>query len=202
MRRIATLLVGLAVLTAGQASAAPMDPYAGAEQTALAFWIERDGKTGTMYAAYGTRGASNYTSSDEVPGWGVVGKGPCHFGKRMGWCMARGRLRTLGLSDFTVDPLLASAHMTISFGGFTHVIDWTGKGTPQTEASQSIGEGQSIGAGMFRSAPATGKLYDKKMTGHKDFHFLLQGAFADSGLGRYVTILPDNEVLFRVPVGR
>jgi hypothetical protein len=200
MRRIAALLVGLMALAPATASGAPMDPYGSADQIALALWIERDGNEGTMYMALGVRGADQAAYAAAPMGYGAVAKGPCHFTKRGGSCRASGRAAAFGPTDFTVDPLLSSGHMSIEQNGFTHVVDWTGRGETQVDSSQSTDE-HHVTVSMYRDAPAKADLFGRKMTGRREFHLLMNGAYATSGLASLIKLEADGTFRIRIPVG-
>ena len=200
MRRMAAaLLVGLSVVPAAPVAGSPMVPYGSADQIALALWIERDGHKGTMYVAFGIRGADRVVGVGAPMGYGAVAKGPCHFNKHGGSCRAGGKAAAFGPTDFMVDPLLASGHMSIEQNGFTHVVDWTGRGETQVDSSQSTDE-HYVTVSMSRDAPATADLFGRKMTGHREFHMLMNGAYASSGLSSLIKLDRDGTFRVRVPV--
>lgn len=199
MRRIAALMVGLMALAPAAAYGARMDPHGSAHQIALALWIERDGHEGTMYMALGIRGPDEAVYAGAPLGYGAVAKGPCRFTKRGGSCRASGKVANFGPTDFTVDPLLSSGHMSIEQNGFTHVVDWTGRGETQVDSSQSTDE-HYVTVSMYRNAPAKADLFGRKMTGRREFHMLLNTAYATSGLANLIELEADGTFRVRVPV--
>lgn len=199
MRRAAVFLMGLVLVTASPAWGQPMEPYGGVDQSGFSMWIERRGNSGTMYMAWGGRGVDSFGFA-ELPAFGVVGKGPCRFGKHGGSCWATGTVKTLGVADFSMDPLLSSGHMTLKAAGFTHTVDWTGRGDPQADSSQTVDDGQRVGAWMYRRAGVAATLYGKKMKGDRLISAMGNSVYADSGMG--LRFMPDGTARIRVAIGR
>jgi hypothetical protein len=195
MRRliILSLVIGL---TASPVSATiPVDPYAGADQVAFSIWLLEEGSRLTLYLAQGGRHLDNETPPNIVglPAYGVVARGRCKLTKKGGVCLARGKVHTL-ISEFEMDPSMASAHMTLEAGRFTHVVDWTGE---ETVAQDSDMDGTNAYFSMYRPASVTATLYNREFTGGDLWSLMQNGAYAGEG-ERIVTFHPDGTFSARV----
>ena len=184
--KLRRVVLGTAILLLAAAMPASADPMpgagAGAYQLADAAWIvPEDKRSGTFYFAMAMRFAPTVPAGLET--FAVVGKGRCFSsgGRHGGFtiCTASGRGEAIDPMDFEMDPLLESARMTIESRGFTHEVEWTGRGDlPQAGGGvQGGGSGVSAGVDIGRAARATGKVFGVKMGPRLDaFSYLMQGA--------------------------
>jgi hypothetical protein len=116
--------------------------------------------------------------------WGLgddqafVGQGPCqrreHRGHKYWSCRASARGVRVLPTGYYMDPLLQTAHIEVSRGGFEHSVDWTGRGKPEISYGGTLGNAVVF---AFNNARATGKLF-----GHR---FSPRSAHAVSFLGEF-----------------
>jgi hypothetical protein len=99
----------------------------------------------------------------------VVAKGSCerHFFPH-GWemsCAARGRSRQLGPSEFTMDPMLASADLSFRQGGYDQKVHWIGEGVgPSPNAGAGTGGGfTEAGVDVSRQARASAHIFGRSL---------------------------------------
>ena len=197
MRRVALfLLLSMSLSAAPAAAALPDEPYGGADQVALSLWLHREGSKLTLYVAQGGRHfETSRTPPDTygLPAYGAVGRGPCTVTKKGGMCRVKGQIFTL-TTEFEMDPLLESAHMTLEAGKFTHVVDWTGE---ESVSQDSDLDGPDAYASMYRPALATATLYGLEF-GEGSLLALMQTEIYGGEGERLLDIRPDGTFTARV----
>jgi hypothetical protein len=199
MRRLGAVAMAVALLWPGVSQAAP-GAFAGAEQLALADWLDLKAKR--FYFAMGI----HYVGPEGAMTMGVVGRGICEVQKSKDFtivsCFGRGQGRELSAEEFQFDPALGSASMTLDSGGYSHSVEWTGEDAP-VAGTQTAGSsfGVQAGAGAARSAPASADLYGQKLKagGRANFGVLSEAGYAVVyNEGRRVQVLDDGSVRMRV----
>ena len=161
-RIVAIIATAMMFFSAAPAGAAQL-PSASltAQQAAYARWMAVEDGTPVAYFAMAVTGHPNrYLST------GAIGRAECrkvsHRG-HTGW-MCRGRARAVELApgDFTMDPSLASASVSItSEEGVVNTVSWTGKGTgPTPYVHQHAGNdvGVQVMTMLGRSASISGSV--------------------------------------------
>lgn len=211
MRRLLLPALMVAVLAPLTPAAGQVLTYAQASQAAWADWVRLHGKTGTFYFALATRGADTFMGPHSVA---YIGRGTCEVGGgkrfRVVACSGSARGRDVSLEEFRMDPLLASAHLRVGKGKRAHVVKWAGRGrAPEPGVGVGFGLGYAdASAGLYRWAPAKGRLFGKRLKPGGPWHFglLEQGtwsaAFLAPGMGE-VRLLPDGTLevtrRYRIP---
>lgn len=150
----------------------------GLSQEALASWIRMDGNTGTFYVADGMRSVDG-----EPTTLGGVAKGTCDRTRAKNWvltlCTADGVMKEIPVGQFSFDPLLRSASLTVDARGDTHTAEWTAKGAAQYGQESAWGEwGAYAAAGRYVAAPATGSVFGKDVAKGCSFCLLVESAGA------------------------
>ena len=184
MRKL-LLCLSIVSLLAAAAPSTSAEPGAGvgAGQEAFASWITLRGDSGDFYGAIAERFVD--PEGGLVTGAGVF-KGKCrvdrHRNLTMISCTGYGQGKEIPVQDFQMDPLMSSASMRLRIGGSLHSVRWTGRGTAPVvyQGTGTNGSYVETGAGMGRSAAASGKVYNKRMRtrGWLDWAELAQGAGA------------------------
>jgi hypothetical protein len=162
---IAILTSGLLLYGLGPASAAPQ-AFAGAEQTAIADWVDMDGRRGTYVAMLAGRFLDSGGGFVTVA---AVARGSCQR-SRSGHmaliaCHGRGKAKEIPFSDFVMDPAMSTATVTARIDGYRHSARWTGKGRTPVSNGGVSGDDQFLaaGAGMYRNATSVGKVYQRRV---------------------------------------
>ena len=209
MKRLATALLALLLgATALPATAAP-GVAAGSEQYADTSWIiMQSPTTADFYFAFAWRSAGE----GGLQTIGAVGKGKCevqrtkHMHSIM--CHGSGVGKRLGLDQFSFDPALRSASMTVNTKGHKHTVRWKGRGDAPSVSSGVVGgdDYAGAGAGVSRDARAKARLFGRNMSTPDrtfTFSFLGQGAgafvFTDYE-ERTITVAPDGSYTYRVEI--
>ena len=214
MRRIIAAGAGALLFLSLSAAPASSQPYVGAAGGAFAdasaAWIllDHDGG-GDFYFAEGVRQA---WVPDGVESVGFVARGRCNsvHTKRvtMVVCEAMAQPHPVSLDEFSIDPLLRSASLSLRVHGMTHRVKWVGAGSPG--AGQGVGAGPgwvSGGAGVSRWAKARGTLFGHRLRsgGHSMAYLAISAlgyAFADPSVRLTRTLRSDGTMLvrFRAPL--
>jgi hypothetical protein len=201
MRRVAVSLAVVLVLSIAPASAGPqLAPYAGVDQAAASIWFRHEGGQMTLYIAAGGRSADNHPTVPDLvglPAYGLVGRGPCKITKKGGFCRLRGKIYPL-VTEYEMDPLMESAHMTLDTGRYTHVVDWTGE---QTVSQDSDQEGTELYFYMYRPASVKATLYNKKFNGG-DAISIMQNSVQAGDAARLLQLHDDGTFSARIELDR
>lgn len=166
MRAVAVSAVLLVSGLGPSAYGAQPDASASGMQLAYTSWLVKKGGEAVLYFAAGV----NHVPS-EWPSVGFVGRAECkqvshgHHSELV--CRARQEPIQLRPGDFIVDPSLSGARLTVTKGGFTHEVSWTGTGDPpepfwHQHAGNDVDE-VLVMAWMNRRAEATGTVFDQEM---------------------------------------
>ncbi len=135
-------------------------------QFAYASWLVTEGERTVLYFAAGLNQVPSTT-----PSMGFVGKARCTLiahGHHSRWhCRGHSAPSPLSPGDFTVDPLLSSARLTLAQGGFTHEVSWTGRSAPprpmwHQHAGNDVKEVFFM-TWMRRRAAATGSIFGQDL---------------------------------------
>lgn len=198
MKRLSATTVVLCMLLAVAPASAqepelPVFAYGGGAQEAWADWTEIHGDHGVWYLAYGVR----HLGPEGLITLGMVAKGRCHVQRGKHFmsisCMARGRVVQLAEEDFVFDPLLDTASLRLETDGFTHRVGWTGSGDRAEPNSwtgtyaSSWGADAGAGAGLFRAARPSGRVYGEtiRSRGFMDMSYLGESAGAGAFASTY-----------------
>lgn len=183
--RVVVGIVASLTLAVPTASSAP-GADAGVYQIADADWVVRTGPTtGVWYIVSAMRFGP--AAPDGMVGVAFIGRGRCTFrtfkhGSSVS-CQASGRGQRIGPSEFQIDPLLSSAVLDVDAKGFSHHVEWTGRGD-YPYVGQSIGAyGPAFmaGVGLMREASAAGDVFGKHLQSKRfSFTYLAQGADAQA----------------------
>ncbi len=163
---IGGLVTGLIFITLGPATAQEAAVYSGAEQVAFADWIEMDGRTGTFTVALGVH---QLDEDGGVVTIGAVARGRCTKSKGKHFtlivCEGRGKGKSIPFTDFSMDPAMQEAALTLRIGGYRHRVDWTGRGRAPVSGAGVSGDDRFIYAsgGMYRDAKTAGKVFGRRM---------------------------------------
>ena len=197
MRRVAVFLALYMCLTAGPAGAAlPAEVYAGADQVALSVWLQRDGSRLMLYLAQGGRHVDVVETpqvTSGVPAYGAVGRGRCTLTKKGGACKVRGKIYPL-TTEFEMDPLMETAHLTLDAGKYTHVVDWIGRETVAQDSDVSDSEGY---VSLYRPASATATLFGTEFDGGELLGLMQNDLYAGDGDG-LLEVQPDGRFSARL----
>jgi len=203
MKKAAILLAAALAVIPLPASADSPGAYAGAYQAAVADWLVfEDRDTATLYFALGFHN----TGDDGLGTYGAVGKGKCRVTRDRNFtvimCMASGKMKRIPLEDFEFDPVLSSARLAVSSGGFDHAIEWASRGDPAPGGSVGWeGTSAHAGAGASRNARASGTVFGKRLAdGRYSMAFLNEGAGGEAyaGAGRSIEFTDDGRVVVNV----
>lgn len=169
MRRSITFLCLAAALSlSAPAPAAPLEPSAVADESALATWMfptERPRHSRWFFAgAYrdAVAGGRTVTTAFAV-------KGHCEVvredGETVTRCHGRGVGGKVRPGAFEVDPALREATLALPDGDALYVLTWHADATPPSGyvGSESCDAGTGQGAGFMRHATAGGDLFGRRL---------------------------------------
>lgn len=207
MKRLMVVLVVLVVATGAMpAATARPEAFVSVEQIAEADWIVMDGRDhASLFFALGIRSVTRRGLRTV----GVIGRGDCSVERSryftMITCQGSGRGRPLEMDEFTFDPALRSAAMTVKRRGGKDKIRWRGVGRAPWTSGQVMSGGGLVGAAaaMSRAARTTATLYGRRMPKPRGnrvmtFSSLSQGGFAMAAAnGRNFSVAPDGSYTTR-----
>ncbi len=166
MKAAAACVVALVLGVGPLAHAEQAGVRANATQFAFATWVVPKGDRAVMYFAAGMNNLPSMSPS--VAFVGTAECSPIDHGHHTEWrCRGRARPTPLSPGDFTVDPLLAGARLTLTQDGMTHEVSWTGRGnSPKPSWHQHAGSDVQevfFMTWMNRRAGAAGTLFDQEL---------------------------------------
>lgn len=155
-----------------------LTPSAAAGHTAFAVWTAREAGHTLLYLVEAVQSAS----TTRVGGFARVSRAVCRA--RPGPdCRIVGPWHEVTPLEFTVDPLVRSAHLEVDWDGRQHSLQWaaTEESRPSYTVTQIRADGGGVEANRYKivAARATGKLFggDVKRLG-RGYAALLQGVLA------------------------
>ena len=211
-RIMAVIAAVMMVFSAAPAGASQLpDMSLRAQQSAFARWMAVEDGTPVAYFAMAMTGYPGDSLST-----GAIGRAECRkvsHGGHTGWsCRGRAKAVQLAPGDFVVDPLLASATLSVpNEEGVVNTVSWTGKGTqPTPYVHQHAGNdvGVQVMTMLGRSASISGTVEGVEVSANRggglaegyDLNIYLDGLRTPAG--RF--FLQDGDILYRtfVPTAR
>ena len=155
--------------------------YGGVGHAALAIDNLRIGKQLYMYAAGGFGGL---TAEGKTYQRGFATRGKCFEFKKKHFkvtiCMASGHSQKIGQDDFTFDPALQAAQLSMKGSEGRTNVEWTGRGKPSPEPGIAADPefGALVDASVYRGARAHGTILGRRLAfkGFDAWSFLEEGA--------------------------
>ncbi len=193
--------------------AGPLDRVdASFSQLGIAAWImKRSPGQFDLYMAVGAR--DTWGRRIPVPQtYGGVAVGKCEKRRNGGTielkCFLQGVMEEIPAQDFTVDPLLRNASLSMAWEGGVHEIEWDSRSEPRKPETTLYPAPRFLylSAWMWADAHARGTIFDRTLKPRRsDLSFLLQDVTVRSyGRGRGFSLAADGTFRFRdtIPLAR
>lgn len=208
MRRAAvTTILAISLCVSSSANAVPWAPEARTNQWVLAQWLVPTGTAG-LYRWYLADVVGYQRVGDADLLGAVFATGKCIVRER-GWgadvsCAGWAIGRLITSEDFSMDPLLTSARVSVRARGQRHSVRWTASTDPpgaysiQELCRRRAENGTGEEVGLVREAAAAGRVWGQRVagTGRYDFAFMQSGVAASQCDPPFAPDL-DRDRLFR-----